>query len=325
MSKQLIKIVLLICSLFLLNPSGIKADTQNINFGGSTPNALNEESVAGAESADFSCRGASVIAIKTEYSRNDTQANLRLIYKDHNIDVGRIYLPIFTPANTKQNNDIQESGFFHGVTSFFRTQRCNTYKIQLVDSPIHTGTVSVWTAAISQLANITEPPRISIVREEEQISSRTVTGINDDGHVSLRAQAIDETTGFVLIDLSDSTNFPHTNIDHVLITWLSVSINPSTAFRGDVCIGFLSGVGTSNSDLNILQEYHMDQAASNINQFNEYNSSHYSSSSSNSLLDFVEDTGIFTTGGDLARPGNSTTAPQNGDIAILVTRSQQGQ
>lgn len=312
-----------LCSMFfvislLLIPTRSIADWKRLNFGGATPNALDEKSVAGTESIDLNCENASWIVLKIEYSAANVTAPLMVALKDHNSDVGRVYSTSFTPLNTGENDDIQETGFFHGESQYIPTTRSKSFRVVLHKAPSNSGTVSVWAKAVSNLSNPPLPTPHNIVTEEEIRSIRTVTGINDDFHVSVNIDGASSDTAFVLIDLNDTVNFPHSNTDHILITWWDVTINPTTAFRGDVFLGYVSGLGDANADINIIKPFHFDQASASLNQFVEYNSSHVSAKTTSSLLDFLENNTLFTTTASLARPGNGTTSPENGDIVMFA-------
>ena len=61
---------------------------------------------------------------------------------------------------------------------------------------------------------------------------------------------IQATTAAILVDLSDTTNFPHDKADgNIYIFGYQVSINGDTSWRGQVSVGFLENVDGSNGDL----------------------------------------------------------------------------
>lgn len=165
-------------------------------------------------------------------------------------------------------------------------------------------------------------PPVNTISQEGIVSLRTAPGLDNDFHVSLDTGATSAATGFILIDLSDTASFPHTNTGHVIITWEKISISPSTAFRGSVCVGVLTDSGIVSSDIDLLNNFEFTQAApNNVNVFHEYNGHHFSSKSDRYLVDGLTDDQIFTTGGALAIPGPGTAAPAIGDIILKITRS----
>jgi hypothetical protein len=165
-------------------------------------------------------------------------------------------------------------------------------------------------------------PPVNTISQENIVSLRTVPGINDDFHVSIDTGTISNATGFILVDLSDTAGFPHTQTGHVILTWEKVSISPSTAFRGSVCIGVLTDSDIVSSDIDLLNNFEFTQAApNNVNVFHEYNGHHISSKPTRYLVDGLADDQLFTAGGALAKPGPGTAAPAIGDIILRIDRT----
>lgn len=50
------------------------------------------------------------------------------------------------------------------------------------------------------------------------------------------------TTGYVLIDVSDTVNFPHKRTGTIHLTEYQISINPTSTFVGQILLGFLEEV-----------------------------------------------------------------------------------
>lgn len=226
----------LLLGMFLLFPTEINANWKKLNFGGSTPNALDEQSAAGTESADFSCEDASLIVVKTEYSAADVTAPLWIILKDHNNDTGRIYSAKFTPTNTGENEDIQESGFFHGETKYFPTYRAKNYRIVLAEAPSNSGTVSVWSTAVSHPGSTELPINQTTLTELQTVrvldsGNSTTTVLEADevysgewknvlGYASVSVEISSDqasaTNGFAVQTSDDGSTVRHSHI-HTLV------------------------------------------------------------------------------------------------------------
>ena len=103
-----------------------------------------------------------------------------------------------------------------------------------------------------------------IVSHEDEISLRVVGGRQTVFNIHVNAENIQADTGFMLIDLSDTVNWPHTNTDHIALFQISVNINPDTSFAGDIDIGFLTSVDDENGDFNQIFAYHLDRQAAEI-------------------------------------------------------------
>jgi hypothetical protein len=78
-------------------------------------------------------------------------------------------------------------------------------------------------------------------------------------HIDL--QNIGTETGAMIIDLSDTTNWPHEDTGHIDLEFLNISINPATNYEGDIKVGFLSNVDATNGDLNVIFTWHLDRAS----------------------------------------------------------------
>lgn len=100
-----------------------------------------------------------------------------------------------------------------------------------------------------------------IVNHEDVNSLSIVVGHKETFIVHLDAESIGAPEGFMLVDLSDTGNWPHTNTGHIILEWMTINVNPATAFRGDVEIGFLDNVDATNGDLRIIHDFHFDQQA----------------------------------------------------------------
>jgi len=107
-----------------------------------------------------------------------------------------------------------------------------------------------------------------IVTHEGDSSLKVSLGHRESFFIHLDAENIAATAGFMLIDLSDSTNWPHTNTHHIVLDKIIVATNPSTAFAGDIDFGFLTDVDADNGDFNIIGTVHLaQQAESSTNNF----------------------------------------------------------
>lgn len=99
------------------------------------------------------------------------------------------------------------------------------------------------------------------VDHEGQKSVRVALGHKPVFGVHLSVQNASGTVGYMLIDLSDTTNWPHTNTDHIILEKIVIqtSQTSSPAFVGDIQFGFLSGVDATNGDFNQIGVLHGDR------------------------------------------------------------------
>lgn len=123
---------------------GVYQDWDSLDFGGATPNAINSSQTSGAESSDIDCEGKSTIILKIEYSANNVTAPIRIILKGANANVGRAYSEQITPANTTENDEILETGYYHGEAVVVPAYGAKTFVVVLVGTPTNSGYISVW-------------------------------------------------------------------------------------------------------------------------------------------------------------------------------------
>lgn len=123
-------------------------DWDKLDFGGATPNALNSVSTPGSESGDIDCLGLSTILLAIEYSASSVTAPFWIVLMDANGTVGRIYSIKVTPANTGEQDDIRETGYYHGEGVILPTYGATNFRVVLAEAPSNSGSVSVWAKAV---------------------------------------------------------------------------------------------------------------------------------------------------------------------------------
>ncbi|MCH7690962.1 MAG: hypothetical protein IIA17_07965 [candidate division Zixibacteria bacterium] len=89
---------------------------------------------------------------------------------------------------------------------------------------------------------------ITTTTEEGVTSFYTVPGPTDTEIVHLDAD-VGATAGFMLIDLSDTTNWPHTNTGHINLLYVIVTTDPTSNFDGDIDIAVFSYNFTQGSSI----------------------------------------------------------------------------
>lgn len=103
------------------------------------------------------------------------------------------------------------------------------------------------------------PGIVTTVLNEGTTSLSVVPGNFDVEVVHVDAQDVVATEGFMLIDLSSVTTWPHTNTGHIDILFILITTDPTSTFSGDVELGFLQNVDATNGDLHEILEFHMEK------------------------------------------------------------------
>jgi hypothetical protein len=188
-------------------------------------------------------------------------------------------------------------------------------KLTSIDGKVSTETTL--SSVDTTLSNITYETYESIT------SVPVVPGHHEAFSVHLDAEDVQTTTGYMLIDLSDTTNWPHTATNHIDIEKICINVDPNTNYAGDVEIGFLTNVDASNGDFNIIQTWHLDRGGSNFSTCLEF--AFGGPLHINTDVWFgptVANDTTWQTDVNLQGPDNAINYPSgNGDLVMKVTRT----
>lgn len=164
----------------------------------------------------------------------------------------------------------------------------------------------------------------AFVTNEGVTSLNTVPGNVDVETIHLDAEDVVATTGFMLVDLSDTTNWSHTNTGHIDLLFLSLSIDPHTSFSGDVEIGFLTNVDATDGDFNGVMEVHLENKPDP--QFHNMNFGSFGMAMETAhwFGPITANDTLWQTDVDLQGPNGATSFSSGaGDLVMKVTRGAQ--
>lgn len=171
-----------------------------------------------------------------------------------------------------------------------------------------------------QITDGTNSPDIVSVEGEKSI--RVVPGLSNTFTVHIGAIGVASETAYMLIDLSDTTNWPHSNTGHVNIIGVAPVLTPNNSFRGDVTIGFLTNVDATNGDMNVIHGWHFVQASGFINGYVNWSFSHVEGEVVTWFGPTKANNTNFQTDVNLAGPDGTTVFPSgDGDVVMLVERT----
>lgn len=163
-----------------------------------------------------------------------------------------------------------------------------------------------------------------IIIYEDDRSTRVIPGSDEVFRVTMNLQNMAASTACMIIDLSDTVNWPHSNTGHIDILNYSLNLNPSgtPAFLGDFSLGFLSNVDATNGDFHDIQTWHMQKGANNISEHYDFAMVHYSMELSKWFGPVTVDDTTFQTDVDLPGPDGLTAYPSgDGDLVLKVIMS----
>lgn len=165
------------------------------------------------------------------------------------------------------------------------------------------------------------PHPIDSVTVDNITSLRTVPGELDDGFIHLDAVGLAATTPFILVDLSDTTNWPHSDTDHILIDYLILETDPSTTFQGNLALGFLTAVDGTDGDFNQILEINMDQKADSLVETINFGAFGLHLQLDHWFGPTTANDTTWNTGASILGPDGNTFPAGTGDLVCLVTRT----
>lgn len=138
--------------------------------------------------------------------------------------------------------------------------------------------------------------------------------------IHLSVTGVATTTAYMLVDVSDTTNWKHTGTDHVHIDHLGMAIVPGTSFTGSVDIGFLTNVDATNGDFNELIGKEIGRAAAATFIDQNYHPHGLSAWTDEHFGPVTADSVLFQTDVALVGPDGNSFNSGSGDLVLLVTR-----
>lgn len=160
------------------------------------------------------------------------------------------------------------------------------------------------------------------VTKDGRTSQFTAAGFTETTTIHLDAQSIAAQTAFMLIDLSDTTNWPHSLTGHINIEYIVLEVDPDASYLGEVKLGFLSNVDATNGDFNQILDMDMAKKSDFLVEIVDFGSHGLDCETSHHFGPITADSILFQTDVNLAGPSGATSYPSgDGDLVMLVERS----
>ncbi len=166
-------------------------------------------------------------------------------------------------------------------------------------------------------------PQADVVSNEGVTSLSTVPGNFDVEVIHLDAEDISaSSTGFMLVDLSDTTNWPHTDTGHIDILFFIVATDPSTSFAGDIELGLLTNVDATDGDINELFELHLEKQSDSAAIAFNYGAFGVALETDHFFGPITASDTTWQTDVNLQGPDGNTSYPSGaGDLVMKITRA----
>ena len=165
-------------------------------------------------------------------------------------------------------------------------------------------------------------PSGDLVTKDGRTSQYIATGFTNTFTVHLDAQSISAQQAFMVIDLSDTTNWPHTETGHVNIEWIILEVDPDNTYAGEIKLGFLTNVDATNGDFNQVIDIDMARSSNLVIENMDFGTHGIDMEADHHFGPILADSTLFQTDVNLTGPDATTTFPSgDGDVVLLVERT----
>lgn len=166
---------------------------------------------------------------------------------------------------------------------------------------------------------------VDIETHEGKTSLYIISGFSNTESIHLDAVITTDSMAFMLIDLSDTTTWPHVNTDHVVIEYILVEVDPGSTYVGEVKIGYLKNVDGDNGDFVTLVDVDMQRQSALLVETIDFGSHGLHCDDAHHFGPTIANSTLFQTDVNLTGPDGNTSYPSGaGDIALLVTGASTG-
>lgn len=158
--------------------------------------------------------------------------------------------------------------------------------------------------------------------EGTQYSLRTVRTHRESNYVHLSKNNIGAETALMVIDKSDTVNWPHSNTGHIELDYIDVMFDPDTSYAGDITLGFLSNVDDTDGDLNAIHVWHYERQGGMTIDHLTFNLNELSLETAKWFGPTIANNTNFQTDVNIEGPDNNVSYPcGDGDLVLLITRT----
>ena len=166
-------------------------------------------------------------------------------------------------------------------------------------------------------------PSGDLVTRHSRSSQYVVPGFADTQTIHLDTGSVATQTAFMLVDISDTTNWKHTGTDHVIVDHILIEVDPDASYLGEIKIGFLTNVDATDGDFNQIIDFDMAKKSDLAIEDLDFGSGFHCQVSSH-FGPIIANSTLFQTDVDLGGPDDPATITYpsgDGDLVMLVERS----
>jgi len=159
------------------------------------------------------------------------------------------------------------------------------------------------------------------ITKDGRTSQYTVSGFSDAVSVHMDVQTTSTLIAYMLVDISDTTNWKHTNTGEIVVDYIIVQVDPTSNFLGEVKIGFLTDVDATNGNFHQLLDIDMARKADLFSEVIEFGSHGMCCGADSHFGPIIANSTLFQTDVNLGGPNDPSTLAYpsgNGDLVLIV-------
>lgn len=147
-------------------------------------------------------------------------------------------------------------------------------------------------------------------------------GFADTDIVHFDIQNVQAQTAYMIVDLSDTTNWPHTKTGYITIEYLILEVDPDSSYAGEVKLGFLSNVDVDNGDFHQIIDIDMARQSALLVETIDFGSHGMDLEKAHWFGPTTADSTLFQTDTSLKGPDGNTSYPAgDGDLVLIIERT----
>jgi hypothetical protein len=146
-------------------------------------------------------------------------------------------------------------------------------------------------------------------------------GITNTFTVHMNLSTSSTLIAYMLIDKSDTTNWPHTLTGSIVLEYMVIVVDPSTNFLGEIKIGYLKNVDGTDGDFVQISDINMARKSDLFVEVIEFGSHGFHCEDTYHFGPVIANSTLFQTDVNLAGPDDPTTTtyPSGaGDLVMIV-------
>ena len=164
-------------------------------------------------------------------------------------------------------------------------------------------------------------PGGDVITKDGRTSQYVAGGFTETETVHLDVGTASTLIAYMLIDISDTTNWKHTNTGHINLEYLIMEVDPDTSFVGEIKVGFLEDVDGDNGDFHTVIDIDMKRKSALLVEIINFGTHGLDCESNHHFGPITANSTLFQTDINLGGPddpGTLTYPSGNGDLAMIV-------